>query len=669
MTAPRVERSIRKLLIANRGEIAVRIVSACLEAGIQPVAVYSDADRSALHVRLAGEAVHIGPAPAAESYLNQDAIIAAAKASCCDAVHPGYGFLAENADFADRCREEGLVFVGPPSEAMRLMADKASAKRLALDAGVPVVPGYDGDEQSEARLAREARLMGFPIMIKAALGGGGKGMHAVRDPKELRRRIAQARREAIAAFGDGRLLLERLIERPRHIEVQVLGDAYGALVAIGERECSIQRRHQKVIEEAPSPAVDAAVRRRLSNLALAVAKRAAYSNAGTVEFLVSPAGEIYFLEMNTRLQVEHSVTEAVYGVDLVRLQLELAAGGRLKLHQGGLRPRGHAIECRIYAEDPSSGFLPSTGRLLAFRAPEGPGIRNDLGTFAGDEIVPDYDPLLAKLTVHAPDRAAAVARMRVALSRYTVLGIRTNLPLLQAVVRERAFKLGEFDVEFLDRESRLAFVESVPPAEVLFAITAASILGSGKELQQGPLFGAAGPWRLGSKDLCFAWEAGGPPQEVRASRGSDGAWTLRSGEIEFCGNIELSESGVVLRDSSSDAVVEVDLATRGREFWAGWRGESWILTRPGPRALQSREDEQHQGSARSLTAPMPGRVARVEVQEGQAVRRHQVLVILEAMKMEHAIEADGAGVVRRLYCRAGDLVGAGMKLVDLEEGP
>jgi 3-methylcrotonyl-CoA carboxylase alpha subunit len=666
VSAPRAKHTIRKLLIANRGEVAVRIITACHEAGIQPVAVYSEADCCGLHVQLAAEAVCIGPAHAAQSYLNQQAIVAAAKAYGCDGVHPGYGFLAENADFADRCRAEGLVFVGPPSEAMRLMADKAAAKRLARDAGVPVVPGYDGEDQSDANLASEARRIGFPLMVKAALGGGGKGMHAVRNSSELRRGIAQARRESIAAFGDGRLILERLLERPRHIEVQVIGDVFGALVAVGERECSIQRRHQKVIEESPSPAVDAILRRRLSDFALAIATRAAYSNAGTVEFLVSQAGEVYFLEMNTRLQVEHAVTEAVYGIDLVRLQLDLAAGNRLALRQGDLRARGHAIECRIYAEDPSSGFLPSTGRVLAFRVPEGPGIRNDVGTFAGDEIGPDYDPLLAKLTVHAPDRTAAVARMRAALDRYTLLGLHSNIPLLRSVVREPAFERGELDVEFLDREQRLSTRDLIPPPEVLFAATAAELLRPGIPMGQGTLFGSTGPWRLGGQDRRFSWECGGEPVEVRASRGTAG-WTFRSGQSEFSGQIELSEDGVVLlRAAIGGSVARLDIATAGCNVWAGRRGETWLLTRPNPRGPEARAGAQQGGMARSLTAPMPGRVARVEVQEGQAVRPHQVLVILEAMKMEHAIEAQEAGVVLRLHCRPGDLVSAGSKLVDLD---
>jgi len=666
MRHERVGRPIRRLLIANRGEIAVRIVSACRGAGIQPVAVYSEADRNALHVRLAGEAICIGAAPAAESYLNQDAMITAAKAVRADAIHPGYGFLAENADFADSCRSEGLVFVGPSAGAMRLMADKAAAKRLARQAGVPVVPGYDGEDQSDAVLSRQARRIGFPLMIKAALGGGGKGMHGVHRPRDLAAVLAQARREAAAAFGDNRLMLERLIGRPRHIEVQVLGDEHGRIVSVGERECSIQRRHQKVIEESPSPAVDAALRERLTGYALAIAQMAGYSNAGTVEFLVDESGGVYFLEMNTRIQVEHAVTEAVYGVDLVRLQIAIAAGERLQLPAGALRPRGHAIECRIYAEDPQTGFLPSTGPVLVFETPDGPGVRNDIGTFMGDEIGPDYDPLLAKLTVHAADRAGAIGRLRDALSRYTILALQTNLTFLRSVVRDPEFERGEFDVEFLDRHPQLAAEREVPPPECLFAAAAAELLRPGGAGELESLWRQIGPWRLGGHEVGLRWDCDGRRFEVSARRHADGAWTLRSEGSEFSGTIErIGACTVVLRGPQSVSAFQV--VARDAVVWVARRGESWRLDRQRPPSLEHRRRTHASDGSRSLTAPMPGRVVRVEVKVQDRVRPHQVLVILEAMKMEHAIEAPTAGVVRKVHCHAGDSVRAGAGLVDLDE--
>jgi 3-methylcrotonyl-CoA carboxylase alpha subunit len=655
---------IRRLLVANRGEIAVRVIRACRELGIAPVVIFSEPDRNALHVQLADEAVCVGPASPPASYLNQDAILAAARRTGAESVHPGYGFLAENADFAVRCREEGLVFVGPSAEAIRLMGDKGEAKRLARAAGVPVVPGYDGEEQSDEHLQEEAKRIGYPVLIKAAAGGGGKGMHATSGPDELGARLAQARREALLAFGDDRVLLERLLIRPRHIEVQVLGDEHGTLVALGERECSIQRRHQKVIEEAPSTAVSPGLRSQLCELALTIARAAGYSNAGTVEFLLDRDGNVYFLEMNTRLQVEHSVTEATYGVDLVRLQLDIASGGRLELRQGDLTPRGHAIECRVYAEDPSSGYLPSTGSVLAFRLPEGPGIRNDAGTYAGDTISPYYDPLLAKLTAFAPDRLGAVRRMRAALRDCAVLGLRTNLALLANVLADSEFERGDIDIDFLDRKPELAQETASPPPSVLFAAAAAEILGVAPKLAGTTGWRAAGPWRVGGQGLMYSWTCGGQMHAVHADRmaGDDG-WRLRSEGGEFAGQIESPSPGVVLlREGAS--VTRFVVAHEGQHIWLGHDGLAWRLVQPSPPSL-ARSAGGREGGGNSLVAPMPGRVARVEVREGEAVSAHQVLVVMEAMKMEHAIDTPSAGVVRRLYCEPGDLVAAGALLVEI----
>ncbi|HXG42474.1 MAG TPA: acetyl-CoA carboxylase biotin carboxylase subunit, partial [Dehalococcoidia bacterium] len=483
-----------KLLIANRGEIAVRIIRTCRALGIATVAVYSEADRRALHVLEADEAVPIGPAPVGESYLDIEAIVAAARRAGAEAVHPGYGLLSENADFAEACQRAGLAFVGPPPEAIRLMGDKAAARRLAAAQGVPVVPGYDGDGQEPQALLAEARRLGFPVMVKAAAGGGGRGMRLIEGDEGFLEAVESARREAQRAFGDGRLLLEKAMVGVRHVEVQVLADAHGHYVHLGERDCSLQRRHQKVVEEAPSPAVDEALRRRLGEAALAVARAAGYVNAGTVEFLLDSQGNFYFLEMNTRLQVEHGVTELVTGLDLVALQLLVAAGERLPLRQEDVRLRGHAFQCRIYAEDPLSGYLPCSGTVVAFQPPQGEGIRNDVGTYAGDEVTAYYDPLIAKLLVWGADRREALARMRWALDRYRVEGVRTNLPLLRAVMAHPTMAAGEVTTDFLERRVSVEELVAAPTREALLAALGAAACGA---LGQADPWLALGPWRPG----------------------------------------------------------------------------------------------------------------------------------------------------------------------------
>ena len=429
--------TIRRLLIANRGEIAVRIIRACREAGITSVAVYSDADVSAVHVREADTAVRMGPAPPGESYLSIDALIKAAKQTNCDAVHPGYGFLSERPAFARACEDTGLVFVGPPASVIEQMGSKIAARALMERAGVPVVPGATPSDQTDAGIIAAAEQIGYPVLIKASAGGGGKGMRTVGSSAEARDLVPSARRESEAAFGDGTLYVERLVLRPRHIEVQVFADAHGGVVHLFERECSIQRRHQKVVEESPSTALTPALRARMGDAAVAAARACGYRNAGTIEFLLDGEGDaakFYFLEMNTRLQVEHPVTEAITGVDLVRAQLAVAAGEPLPWTQASLTTRGHAIECRIYAEDPDEGFLPQAGPLLLYREPEGPGIRVDSGVEEGGDVSVRYDPLLAKLIVSAENRTAAIDRLRAALRTYPVLGIRTNIPFLLRLV-------------------------------------------------------------------------------------------------------------------------------------------------------------------------------------------------------------------------------------------
>jgi len=466
--------TIRRVLVANRGEIAIRIIRACHEAGIEAIAVYSASDADAPHVRAADEAVAVGPAAAAESYLNIEALIAAARSARCDAVHPGYGFLSERPAFARACEEGGLIFIGPTAATIERMGSKVGARELMSQAGVPVVPGMTPSDQSTAGVLAAIESVGYPVLVKASAGGGGKGMRILRDDEGAVDAIDGARREAEAGFGDGTLYVERLLERPRHVEIQVFGDSHGDVVHLFERECSVQRRHQKVIEESPSPALTAAVRARMGDAAVAAARAVQYRNAGTVEFLLEGDGEharFYFLEMNTRLQVEHPVTEAVTGVDLVRAQLEIASGGRLPWSQQSLAQRGHAIECRIYAEDPSAGFLPQAGRLALYREPSGPGIRVDSGVVEGGDVPVTYDPMLAKLVVHAESREAAIARARAALRRYAVLGIRTNIPFLLRVLAHPAFAAGDVSTAFIDEH--LEALTERPEATAAIAAAAA----------------------------------------------------------------------------------------------------------------------------------------------------------------------------------------------------
>jgi 3-methylcrotonyl-CoA carboxylase alpha subunit len=450
----------------------VRVARTCRVLGIPSVAVYSEADRGALHVREADEAVAIGPAEARQSYLDGARIVAAARATGADAIHPGYGFLSQNGDFADAVAAAGLTFIGPPGAVHRRMGDKQGARRLMAAAGVPVVPGYDGDDQAEATLAAEAARLGWPVMIKPSRGGGGKGMRVVTRAADFADALASSRREAQAAFGDDAMVLERFVPRPRHVEVQVLADAHGTTLHLLERECSIQRRHQKVIEETPSPGLDAARRAELCAAGVAAARAAGYVNAGTVEFLLDPDGRFYFLEMNTRLQVEHPVTEAVTGLDLVRLQIEIAAGRPLRLRQADVVARGHALECRLYAEDPDHDDRPSPGRVLVLAAPEGPGVRFDTGIAAGSEVTVHYDPMLAKVVTWGADRAESIARMRAALGRTAVLGVTTNLGRLQAVLAHPAFESGALHTGFLEEHLRDA-ASPEPPAAALLAAVAA----------------------------------------------------------------------------------------------------------------------------------------------------------------------------------------------------
>ena len=496
-----MSRPFTRVLVANRGEIAVRVIRACRELGLESVAIHSEADTGAPHTVLADRAVPVGPAPAAQSYLDIARVIDAARASGADAVHPGYGFLSENAAFAEACADAGLVFIGPPAAVIARMGSKIAARRVAEAAGVPVVPGVTPADQTEAGVAAAARAIGLPVLLKASAGGGGKGMRAVREEAALAEAIGAARREAQAAFGDGALYVERLVDRPRHVEGQVFADDHGSVLHLFERECSAQRRHQKVIEESPAPHLSPSLRQRMGEAAIAVAREAGYRNAGTVEFLVDGHGDtagFYFLEMNTRLQVEHPVTEAVTGLDLVHLQLTVAAGAPIGLSQDAVCQRGHAFECRVYAEDPAAGFLPQAGRLLLYREPDGPGVRLDAGVVEGSEVTVHYDPLLAKVVVHAPTREAARARAITALRQFPVLGVRTNVPFLVRLLQHPAVQDGRIDTGFIERE--LPHLVAAPAPEVIAraVAAAASVAGTAgvwPTPAAGPAPAASDPWQ------------------------------------------------------------------------------------------------------------------------------------------------------------------------------
>ncbi|HET9551729.1 MAG TPA: acetyl-CoA carboxylase biotin carboxylase subunit [Anaeromyxobacteraceae bacterium] len=501
---------IRKVLVANRGEIAVRVMRTCQEMGIATVAVYSDADRGALHVRRADEAVHLGPSPARESYLVVDKVIDAARKTGADAVHPGYGFLSERPELPRALEKAGLAFVGPPAAAMEVMGVKTSARAAMQAAGVPVVPGSPGTLDGEAEALAAAAALGFPVMIKAAAGGGGKGMKRCERPEDLGKLWASAKRESAAAFGDDRLYLEKALDRPRHVEVQIFCDDHGGALWLGERECSVQRRHQKVVEESPSPLLDEPLRQAMGEVAVTAARAVGYRGAGTVEFLVDAERRFYFLEMNTRLQVEHPVTEMVTGLDLVRLQLEVAQGLPLPA-QGDVVRRGHAVEARVYAEDPARGFLPSPGKITYLRLPGGPGVREDGGVYTGWVVPPYYDPLLSKLVAWAPTREQAIARLRRALSEYTLHGIATNVSYLAAVLDHPAFRAGDYDTGFCARYEKELLRRPDPSLEEV-ALIAAAVEAQKRDQDEAEAFAA----RAGARAEGSAWARQG---RIAARRG------------------------------------------------------------------------------------------------------------------------------------------------------
>jgi 3-methylcrotonyl-CoA carboxylase alpha subunit len=656
-----------KILIANRGEIAVRVIKTARRLGIRTVAVYSQADAHAMHVELADEAVCIGPAPAAQSYLRGEVILQVARANGAQAIHPGYGFLSENAAFAAACAEAGVVFIGPPIEAIRVMGSKAESKRLMSKAGVPLVPGYHGQAQDLETLQNAARQIGYPVLVKASAGGGGKGMRIVRAEAELADAIAGARRESKAAFGDDSLLLEKYLAKPRHVEIQVFADTHGGCVYLFERDCSIQRRHQKVIEEAPAPALPDDVRVRMGEAAVAAARAVGYVGAGTVEFLYED-GQFYFIEMNTRLQVEHPVTEMITGLDLVEWQLQVAAGGALPSTQAQLRKRGHAFEARIYAEDPQREFLPAIGQLVHLQPPlEGPHVRVDTGVRSGDEVSVHYDPMIAKLIVWDEDRASALRRLRRALADYEVVGLTTNISFLAAIAGHAAFARAEIDTGFIERHRSELITPPQPVPDEALALAALAVLLR-RDPRECTSDDVSSPWSVPS-----GWRMNLDSQYelLFKDAGEDRKVMLhfRQGhyEIEVPGGRKLRAEQVAFGDRSVSAVID---AARRRatavfnrqQLTLVSEGCTWRLELDDPIASAT----SHGGGAGGLTAPMPGMIVSVLVEEGQQVTREQPLMVLEAMKMEHTIRAPAAGQVAKIHFVRGQQVTEGVELLRIE---
>ncbi|MDQ6604752.1 MAG: 3-methylcrotonyl-CoA carboxylase, partial [Chloroflexota bacterium] len=628
---------------------------------------------AALHVQVADEAYCIGPAPALESYLNIPAVLDAAKQSGAEAIHPGYGFLSENAGFAQAVADAGLVFIGPPPAAIRSMGDKAGAKRLMEAAGVPTVPGYTGDDQSDTVLVAEAERIGFPLLIKAVAGGGGMGMREVHNVDGFADALAAARRTAHRAFGDDRVLLERLILRPRHVEVQIFADARGSIVSLGERECSIQRRHQKVVEESPSPAVSPTLRQRLAAAAIVAAQTAGYVNAGTVEFLLDSRETFFFLEMNTRLQVEHPVTEGVTGLDLVRLQVEIAAGQPLPFTQNDIAITGHAIECRVYAEDPEQGYLPQTGTVTALAEPDGPGLRIDGSLYAGATVTPYYDPLLAKVIAHGATRDEAIARMQAALAGYRIDGIVTNLPQLRAIVATDAFRAGDTHTGFLTEHWHPSSQPNELPPEILLAI-----VGYEATCHTLPSPTATNPWqsvgplRFGSAQIHGVYESDGARYTLHADRTDDDRWRVSLPASLPLSFARPSRTRLLVHQGATalSFTLHEDSADRDA-FTITWRDRTYLIRRAG---LPSPDQIVGSGAvpldgATDLKAPLTGIVTRVLVQAGEQVQARQPLVVLEAMKMEHTIAAPGPARVHKVHATQGDRVAGGAVLVELEAAP
>ncbi|NTY40102.1 acetyl/propionyl/methylcrotonyl-CoA carboxylase subunit alpha [Burkholderia diffusa] len=661
-----------KILIANRGEIACRVAATCKRLGIASVAVYSDADANAKHVAACDEAVHIGGSAAADSYLRIERIIEAARATGAQAIHPGYGFLSENEDFAHACEAAGIAFIGPPVDAIAAMGSKAAAKALMHAAAVPLVPGYHGDDQDTGNLHREADEIGYPVLLKASAGGGGKGMRVVERSADFPAALASCQREAASSFGNDRVLIEKYLTRPRHVEVQVFGDTHGNTVYLFDRDCSVQRRHQKVLEEAPAPGLPDELRRAMGEAAVAAARAVGYVGAGTVEFIMT-GDAFYFMEMNTRLQVEHPVTEMVTGLDLVEWQLRVAFGEPLPLKQDELRVQGHALEARLYAENPARGFLPSTGTLKHLRLPDGvefdigAAVRVDSGVREGDAITPFYDPMIAKLIVRGADRTEALGLMLRALRACEVVGLHTNAAFLQRIVACEPFATADLDTGLIERNNDALFAPQQPSRATL-ALACAALLARerGAVAQGASPWGALPDWRLnGGYRRTLEWHAVDREADVTVAYEDDGAvariaagdaaaqpfvWTRGATPLDFDVTLGgMRSSGRVYADGDTFHVF-----TQGAAETFEWRN---LLAHAG---------DTEQGGGR-LTAPMPGKVIAVLVEPGQKVEAGTPLIVMEAMKMEHTIGAPGAGIVAEVLYGVGDQVADGAQLLMMEE--
>jgi 3-methylcrotonyl-CoA carboxylase alpha subunit len=664
MERARLYRRFGKLLIANRGEIAVRVIRTASAMGLRTVAVYSEADRGAMHVGMADEAVLLGPARARDSYLDVARVIDAARASGAEAVHPGYGFLSENAEFAQACLDAGLVFVGPTAAMMTAMGSKSGSKALMEKAGVPLVPGYHGEAQDEATLARAADRIGFPVLVKASAGGGGRGMRVVGSAAELAAAITSAKREAKAAFGDDRMLIEKYVQNPRHIEVQVIGDSHGNLLSLFERECTLQRRHQKVIEEAPSPTLNAGQREAVSAAARKAAGAVDYVGAGTIEF-VSDGKEVFFIEMNTRLQVEHPVTELIAGIDLVEWQLRVAFGEKLPLTQDQIRLSGHAIEARVYAENPAKNFMPSVGKIKTWRMPEATGgLRIDAGYHEGDNVSPYYDAMLAKMIAWAPDRESAIARLNRGLEESDIRGIITNIPFLSRLVMHRSVRANRIDTGFIERELASLTAEAAAPGDLELCAAVAAILA---DEQTAASSEPASPWRT------FGWMPVGRRQRVFAFRGAQGAEqkvilrygngpaTLTVGQREIAMAMSAGAEGA-FNLALDGAKSRVAFVVEGHELYLRTRNGRFELHWVDPFGGETEE----QVGEDKIVAPLPGTVVALLAKEGDSLEKGAAILTLEVMKMEQTLRAPFAGVLKAIRCKVGDIVGEGIELAEVE---
>ncbi|MFC0242769.1 acetyl/propionyl/methylcrotonyl-CoA carboxylase subunit alpha [Rhodopseudomonas telluris] len=666
MTSTALYRRFRTLLIANRGEIACRVIRTARAMGLRTVAVYSEADAGALHVSEADDAVLLGPAKAADSYLNIARIIEAAKQTGAEAVHPGYGFLSESAEFAQACADAGLVFVGPTSQMITAMGSKSGSKALMEKAGVPLVPGYHGAAQDDATLTAAADKIGFPVLVKASAGGGGRGMRVVRKADELSDAIASAKREAKAAFGDDTLLIEKYVDNPRHIEVQIVGDSHGNLVSLFERECTLQRRHQKVIEEAPSPTLDAAGREKVCEAARRAAGAVNYVGAGTIEF-VSDGKDVFFIEMNTRLQVEHPVTELISGVDLVEWQLRVAFGEALPLKQDQLKLNGHAIEARVYAEIPAKNFMPSVGKITTWRTPaETDGLRIDAGYRAGDSVSPYYDAMLAKVIAWAPTRAAAIDRLDRGLNETDVRGVTTNIPFLSALVTHPEVRANAIDTGFIERQ--LAALTATPDTlgDLELAAAVAAILRSEDEAAKTD---AASPWRasgwmpVGRRKRSFVFRRGQGHEHkdhpVLLSYGSAASTlTIDGRELAFASSANSEGIDLLLDGVRSRIAAVVD----GQDLYVRTKNGRFDLHLVDPFGGESEEAFGED----KIVAPLPGTVVALLAEQGAKLQKGDAILTLEVMKMEQTLRAPFAGTLKALKCKVGDIVAEGTELAELE---